>query len=197
MIGSTLEWITTLVMLSKKETSVIRGVGKDVMDSRTEYIGLTFYRPQDQKYGSLPCSELRIVQRMSYNSYEDRHMSWNFPSITLLMSGHVPANVDTISLNLHWKDADIFKAAYSMNKSDYLNVEVYFGNMSELFRKHGIVSNTVTFMPRISLPKAKNSKFLRLTMDETLPKEAIGSSLITINRKWGAFWDDSWMESKF
>ncbi len=174
---------------------MIRGVGKDVLDDKTRFVALSFYRPRDQKYGSFTCSELRIVQEMGWSTdRNDRRMSWDFPDIKLNVAGHVPENLRELTINLHYNDVDLFKAAYSMNKADQLIVDVYFGNMSENFKKHGMVNNTVSFMPRISLPKAKTYKYLHLSTSEVLPKTALGSSLLSVNREWRAFWDDSWME---
>ena len=178
---------------------MIRGVGKDIMEAKTEFIGLDFYRPRDQKYGNLPCDNLRIVQRNSVFRDEnkpDTRMSWDFPDIELRLDGHVPSDIQSISLNFHWKDADMFKAAYALNKDNQMVVEVYFGNMSENDRKNRMIRNTVSFRPKISLPKAKNGKYLRLSLDETLPFDAVGSSLITVNKHWGSFWDTSWLESR-
>lgn len=176
---------------------MIRGVGKDVIDSRTEFVAMTFYRPRDQKFGPLECAELRIVQRMSIVPNTDRRMSWDFPDIKAHLNGRIPSNLESLTINCHWRDADLFKAAYSLNKSDSLIIDIYFGNMSESDRKNRMIRNTVTFQPKISLPKAKNSKYLHLSTDETLPMMALGSSLLTINRKWSAFWDDSWLTSKY
>lgn len=179
---------------------MIRGIGKEVFESKTEYIGLDFYRPQDQKYGNLECSNLRIVQRNGYDKdfhSLDTRMSWDFPDIELRLDGRVPANVSDISINLHWRDADLFKAAYALNKADNLIVEIYFGNMSENDRKNRMIANTVTFSPKISSPKAKNAKYLHLRTNETLPFMALGSSLITVNKSFHAFWDDSWLTERY
>ncbi len=179
---------------------MIRGVGKDVVDSKTEYVGLDFYRPRNQLGSSLECSNLRIVQRNGYgpDSDPDTRMSWDFPKIRLILNGKVPKDIDTLSINLHWRDTDIFKAAYHLNKNDELIVEIYFGNMSENDRKNRMVRSTVTFSPRISLPKAKTAKYLHLSTDETLPFDATSSSLLSINKQWMAhFWDESWLESSY
>lgn len=174
---------------------MIRGVGNEVMSDKTEYIGLSFYKPRDHQY-DYSCNDLRIVQYNGYTKDFTRlstRMSWDFPDVQLRLSGHVPANIETISINLHWRDADMLKAAYSLNKSDQLVVEVYFGNMSENDRNNKMIVNTVTFSPKISLPKAKKEKYLHLRVNETIPFDSTGSSLITINNHWGRFWDDTWI----
>ena len=174
---------------------MIRGVGNEVMDSKTEYIGLEFYKPRDQKYGNLPCSDLRIVQYGSYPERLDTRLSWSFPNIELRLEGRVPDNIDTIAINLHWRDADMMKAAYSLNKDENMVVSIYFGNMSQNDRKNRMIVNTVTFSPKISLPRAKNAKFLHLRVNETVPFSGI-SSLITVNKHWGPFWNEDWLNER-